>query len=118
MIYSSKFCCGYLINFSTDGFYKVEVLDGWIDGDVFLRLYGVVDIDTDDSLCPLFELRHFLTRELVSASCDMDSTIFIDNKLGVFKTPTIYFKPLLFIFNGLAGFDWLKGEGEMVGELI
>lgn len=48
-----------------------EVLDWWVDRDISLGLDRVAGVDSDDSLDPILELGHLLTRELVSASSDL-----------------------------------------------
>lgn len=99
------FTCYYFINMSFNRFNKLRVLNRWICRYLFLSLWSGVNIKTNDSLNPFFELGHFLSRKLISTTRDMNRSIIIKNKLSIFKTPSIIFKPLLFISDILWSFN-------------
>jgi hypothetical protein len=79
---------------------------------ILLWLERIIDINSNNSLSPLFKLRHFLTRELISIACNVNCAIIIDYKFGIFVTPTIDFEPLLFVSDGFVSFDLLSHERE------
>lgn len=112
VVNSSQFIVDNLINLATDGFNKCLIFNRSIDGDVLLWFDGIADIDSDDSLSPLFKLGHLLPGELVSVAGNMHSAIIIDHEFRIFITPTIDFEPLLFVSDGLVPFDFLSNEGE------
>ena len=61
VVNSCKFSCDNFIYFALNGLDESRALDGWINGNVPLSLDWIVDINADDSFCPLFKLGHFLT---------------------------------------------------------
>ena len=110
MVYPSKFGCSNFIHFPLDGFIKSLVFNWRIDGDVSLGFERIADVDADDSLCPLFKFGHFLSWELVSVSCNMDSAIVVNHKLGILVPPASNLKPLFFISYRFSAFDVFLGK--------
>ncbi len=99
MEYPWIFICHNLVDFSSNWLNELRMLNWGICWDLFLSLGGGVYVDTDNILNPLFEFGHFLSWELISASWYMNTVIIIQNKLCVFKSPSVCFEPLLLVFN-------------------
>ena len=96
-----------LVNFSFNVFNEPNIFDWWISGNLFLSLWCWIDIDSNCIFDPFFKLGHFLSRKLISATRNMNASVIIENEFSIFKSPTVVFKPLLFIFNTLVSFNVL-----------
>ena len=105
MINSCQLSWCNLIYFWFELLYKFKALNRWINRNIFLGFNWRIDINPNNSFCPLFEFGHFLTRKLVSIARNMDSAIIINNKLSIFVSPTINFEPLFFVPDWLSTFD-------------
>lgn len=110
MIDSCQFTGGYLIDFAFDRLNESWVLYRRVNRDIFLGFDGWVWINADDCLCPFFKFRHFLSWKLITIACDMNRAVIIDNKLSIFISPSVDFKPLLFISNRFTAFDVFLGK--------
>lgn len=101
------FICYNFVDFSFNVFNELNIFNWMISGNLFLSLWSWINIDSDCVFHPFFKLGHFLSRKLISATRNMNTSIVIENELGIFKSPTVIFKPLLFVFNTLVSFNFL-----------
>lgn len=101
------FICYNFVDFSFNVFNELNIFNWRISGNLFLSLWSWINIDSDCVFHPFFKLGHFLSRKLISATRNMNTSIVIENELCIFKSPTVIFKPLLFVFNTLVSFDFL-----------
>jgi len=88
-------------------FNKLNILDDWINGNIFLWFDHIIRINTNNRLNPTFKFQHPLTRKLVPWSCNLYTAIIIKWKLSILKSPTVMFKPLLLIFYWFVSFNFL-----------
>ena len=86
---------------------KGQILNWGISWNLSLSLGGRIDIDSYYILNPLFEFGHFLSRELVPASWDVNGSIVVQNELSILEPPSIIFEPLLFVSYIFGSFDVL-----------
>lgn len=107
MKHSWIFTSDYFIYMPFNWFNKLRMLYRRISRDLFLSIWSCINIKSDNCLNPFFELWHFLTRKLISTPWYMNTSIIIENKLSIFKTPSIIFEPLLFISYILWSFNFL-----------
>lgn len=101
------FICYNFVDFSFNVFNELNIFNWRISGNLFLSLWSWINIDSDCVFHPFFKLGHFLSRKLISATRNMNTSIVIENELCIFKSPTVIFKPLLFVFNTLVSFNFL-----------
>lgn len=98
------------IDFSFNVFDKLNIFNWRISRNLFLSLWCRINIDSDSVFDPFFKLGHFLSRKLISATRNMNTSIVIKNELGIFESPTVIFEPLFFVFYTLVSFDFLFFE--------
>lgn len=105
---NTRIFIGYnFVDFSFNIFNKLNILYWRISGNLFLSLWCRINIDSNSVFYPFFKLGHFLSGKLISATRNMNTSIVIENELGIFESPTVIFEPLLFVFNTLVSFDFL-----------
>lgn len=104
------FICYDFIDFSFNVFDKLNIFNWRISRNLFLSLWCRINIDSDSVFDPFFKLGHFLSRKLISATRNMNTSIVIKNELGIFESPTVIFEPLFFVFYTLVSFDFLFFE--------
>lgn len=71
MEYSGHFVSVNLIDLTLNFLNKSRTFNYRVNSDLSLRFRDVVEVDSDDTLHPFFELQHFLARKLIPASCDL-----------------------------------------------
>jgi hypothetical protein len=96
------------VDFALDRLKELGMLDGRVGLEVLERFRPVgliLDVETQHCLCPLFELGHFLSGELVAIASDADDSIISKCEFCIFEPPAVVLEPLLLVADRFSALD-------------